>query len=1096
MGGVQMNEDLASLVTQITPYISAAVGAYGGAVLVRARDEAADATVRLGRRLLLRIFGSRSRGDPLPEPLQDLAADPQDADALASLRLAVRKELGRDSALADDVRSMVIAAGVVIQQVSAGRDVHTAGRDQTTIYINSGQMPDRMTILPRYQLLADSQFFTGRKDELDRLRRAIATPSGLLSSAVAIYAIDGAAGVGKTALVVHLAHELASRYEDGQLFLDLQAYTANATALEPAVALSRLLAALGVQGSLIPESLEERASLWRDMLRGRRVLVVLDNALNYGQVKPLLPGASESLVLITSRNRMISRGKLPSVRLGVLTPSEAIALFTKIVNSDRAIAQGKDLPCAIAEDDEAVAGVVASCGYLPLAIELAANQLVMHPAWSASDLADDLADSFRADNANAVEAVLALSYRDLEPELKRTFRFLGLHPGLIITPADVAALADCTVAQATQMLEDLYRIHLVEDLPYGVHRYRIHDLVRDYAARLVGEEDSEAERSGALGRLIDAYLYYATAVDEWLRCLNHRSIDITLRPPEGIHINSFSEALAWMDEAYPNVIACANRAQDIAMCPHAWRIPEMLAYFLRIRGHLHEASDLHSAALKSAQNHKDLLGQATALYNLGIIDRITGNADGARDRLGGALRAYSALNDLLGQAETLRAMGILDRLTGDYGNAKEQLDRAFALHLVLGNRLGEAWVLGAQGILNRLTGWFISARDCFERALGILSELGDKLGEAWMLNELGSLDRLTGRYNNAQTRLARAIELFLDLGDQFSQAWAMCQLAVIDRLIGEYASAHERFDSSLGIVRSLRNQFAEARILCELSILDRLDSNYVTARSRLNGALKIYRVIGDSLGEAWALCELAVLDGMTRGYASTGSRLGGGLAIYRDLGERLGEAWTLNALGVVDRLTGNFPDSQSGMDHMLAAYRSLGNPLGEAWTLSTLGVLGRIVGDYRGARTKLQDALEVHDRLDNRPGKAWTLGILGILDGLTLDYPTAYDRLKAATIMYRHLGNRLGEAWTTKELAILDIKTATYGSAGARLDEVRKIYTSIGDRLGIAETLLEIAELSENTGRSAEARGLWEQAARIFEELGLAADASYVRPRF
>lgn len=938
------------------------------------------------------------------------------------------------------------------------------------------------TTSPRYQLPADARFFTGRKDDLDRLHKAIAAPGGVPSGAVAIHAIHGGAGVGKTALVVHLAHELASHYKHGQYFIDLQGHTANAAPIDPTVALSRLLVALGVPGQMIPESLDERAEYWRNKLRGLRALVVLDNALSFEQVKPLLPGASESLVLITSRSSMISLGQIPSVGLDVFTPSDAIALFTKIVGSSRLASQGDD-----------VARIVASCGYLPLAVQLAASQLVRHSDWSVSVLADNLASSFHEGDANIVETLLALSYRDLSPSLKRRFRFLGLHPGLMITPEDVAALNGRTIADASKTLEDLFRIHLIEEMPHGAYHCKIHDLIREYAVKLGMQEDTEAERAGASRRLLDAYLFYAATIDERLHCLNHKSVNVVNQPPEEIKAATFGEALSWMDDRYQNVIACATLAQTSSIYPHAWQIPEMLGYFLRIRGHLPEASYVHNAAFRAAQYQNDLPGQAAALYNLGIVDRLTGNAAGARDRLYRALEAYTALGDFLGQAETLRALGILDRLTGDYSNAKENLDRALALHLSQDNMLGEAWVLGAQGVLNRLTGWFISARDCFERALRILRRLNDKLGEAWMLNELGSLNRLTARYDEARVLLSRAIDLFLDLGDHFSQAWATCQLGEIDRLTGCYKEARERFDFSLRIVRSLGKRFAEARILCELSVLDRLDGDYLTARSRLDDALEIYQAIKDRLGEAWASCELAILDEMTRDYANSRSRLRWGLAIYRDLSERLGEAWTLNALGVVDRLTGNFPNDQSESDSAWTAFQD--NELGAAWTRSTLGVLNSITGDYANARANLQNALEVHDRIGNRPGKAWTLGTLGVIDVLTHDYSAAYDRLQSAKQMYVHLGNRLGEAWILREFAILERQDAKHDDASAHLDEALRIYTDIGDRLGNAETLVEMGELCEEAKLSANAHDLWEEAITKFDELGLVADASYIQHR-
>ena len=1088
-GGDAMPGDVVSLAAEITPYLSAAVGVYGGAVLAKVQDEAADATVNLGRRLLQRIFGSRPLEDPLPQPLEDLIANPGDNDALASLRFAVRRSLGADPDLTSIVQDMLNEARSVAQHVEAGRDVSQiviAGNVTGDVHINPVSAPvpafDQPTITPRYQLPAVAPYFIGREAELDQLCMAIAAPGGVPSGAVAIHAIDGGAGVGKTALVVRLAHYLASRYNDGQYFIDLQGYTANAPAIEPAVALSRLLVAIGVPGRMIPESLDDRAAYWRDKLRGLRILVVLDNAFNYEQVEQLLPGASESLVLITSRNREIGL-RVPSLALNVFTQGEAMALFTKIVGSDRLATQRND-----------VARLVTSCGYLALAVELAAGHLRMHAEWSVSNLADHLKNSFRADNTDVVETLLGLSYRHLSPDLKQAFRFLGLHPGTMITPEDVAALSDCTLAEASRMLEDLYRIYLVEDLPHGAYHCRIHDLIRDYAVKLARRVDTEAECAAAVHRLLDAYLFYSATINESLHCLNHRPIGVANRPPEGIRIENFGEALSWMDERYPNVIACANLAQASSVYPHAWKMPELLAYFLRIRGHLPEASYVHSAALEAAQGQGDLLGQAAALYNLGIVGRLTGNAAGARDQLEMALEIYTSLDDLLGQAETRRALGILDRLTGSYDSAKENLDLALTLHLAIGNSLGEAWVLGAQGVLDRITGRFISARENFERALRVLVSLGDELGESWMLNELGSLNRMTGHYTEAQIFLSRAIELFSILGDQFSQAWAVCQLAVIDRLTGAYSSARERFDHSLRIVRSLGKRFAEARILCELGVLDRLDGDYLTARGRLDEALDIYRVIKDGLGEAWVLCELAVLDEMTRDYASSRSRLRWGLAIYRDLGDQLGGAWTLNALGVVDRLTGNFPNDQSRTDAMLTAFQN--NPLGIAWTRSTLGVLGTITGDYAKARADLEYALEVHDRIENRPGKAWTLGILGVINVLTRDYAVAYDKLQSAREMYERLGNRLGEAWMLRELSILERQDAKLEEARVHLDEALRIYANIYDRLGIAETLVEIGKLLKGTGQPGDAQGVLERAIAIFNELGLFADASYIQKRF
>jgi hypothetical protein len=364
-------------------------------------------------------------------------------------------------------------------------------------------------------LPADTAAFTGRAEELREITAAVrgAAQAGRV---VAIHAIDGMPGVGKTALAVHVGHRVADRFPDRQLFVDLHAHTAGQQPTDPADALAGLLAADGVDPRYVPDGLEARAAMWRDRLADKRALLILDNAAHSDQVAPLLPGAAGCLVLVTSRRHL---GDLPAavvaVPLDVLPPEEAQRMFVRL--APRAAAE----PAKVAE-------LVAVCGHLPLAISLLARLAARHPAWSMDDLIGQARArllTIRAEH-RTVAAAFDLSYQYLTVGQQRFFRYLGLHPGVDIDAYAAAALTGTTLEEAVEHLDELHSNHLLTEPAFG--RYRMHDLIRGYAQRLAAAEPTE-QRDQALGRLLDYYQHTAGLADA--RLARHTRPAATTRVP-------------------------------------------------------------------------------------------------------------------------------------------------------------------------------------------------------------------------------------------------------------------------------------------------------------------------------------------------------------------------------------------------------------------------------------------------------------------------------------------------------------------------------------------------------------------------------------
>jgi tetratricopeptide (TPR) repeat protein len=697
--------------------------------------------------------------------------------------------------------------------------------------VPGGQPAVALRTLPR-----DTAAFTGRTRELDQLAAAVSDTPGA-GGVVGIYAVDGMAGIGKTAFAVHAAHQLAARFPDGQIFLCLHGHTAGQRPVDPAGALATLLLTTGVAPQQIPPGLEARSAAWRSHLAGKKVLLVLDDAVGSDQVRPLLPGAAGCLVLVTSRRRLTALDEAAPISLGTLPPAEAADLFVRLARRP-----------ALQPAEAAVAEVTGLCGYLPLAIRLVAAGLRHHPAWTVTDLAAELGNArdrlatMQAEDISAA-AAFDLSYQDLTAYQQRLFRRLGLHPGADIDAYAAAGLDDADLQATRQRLGELHDHNLIGEPSRG--RYRLHDLLREYA-RTRAAADDPADQQAAIGRLLDYYLHTAVGASQHIAWRT----SIVGSPPPGPapawtpELRTEEQAVAWLGTERANLHACAGYAAAHGRLAHAVWIPVATSGFLQTQGHWNEAASLGQAALAAARTIGDRQGQARALLQLGMVQDLTGDRPAAAASLARALELSRDLGDRLGQAWALLQLGVVQRRTGDYPTAAASSTQALKLFGDLGDRYGQAWALNQLGVVQRLTGDYPAAAASLARALELSRDLGDRHGQAVALNQLGVVQRLTGDYPAAAASLARALELFGDLEDRRGQAGASINMGELLFLSSAYREACGYFAQGLSIARDISTPVEEAGALEGIGRCHIQEENPGQGVADLRQALAIYRRIG------------------------------------------------------------------------------------------------------------------------------------------------------------------------------------------------------------------------------------------------------------
>jgi tetratricopeptide (TPR) repeat protein len=773
------------------------------------------------------------------------------------------------------------------------------GLDPPTTATRSGS-----PLVPR-QLPAPPQLFTGRVRELARLDQVHDVPT------VVITAIDGMAGIGKTALAVHAAHRIADRYPNGQLFIDLHGYTLGVDPVEPGEALEYLLRGLGVPGPQIPAGLDQRAALYRTRLADQRMLIVLDNAATEAQVVPLLPGSAGCLVLVTSRRRLGGLDHTHTLSLDTLPVADAVELFTRT--------SGEDQPA------ERSAELVELCGLLPLAIRIAAARLRAHPSWDLSHLVARLRDRQRrlgelAAGQRSVTAALDLSYRDLNPDLRRTYRLLGLHPGPEIDGYATAALLDVTVADAGRLLDQLHDAHLLQEPAPG--RYRFHDLTRAHAAYTAGQVDAASRVS--LDRLLDYYRHTAAAAMDaaYLYEREHRPQVPPARTPAP-ELPDRAGALAWLDTELPNLLAAARYATEYDRPEHVLHVSSLLHRDLATRGRYHDAETLHHQALLTARAIGHQAAELDALANLGAVHR----------------------------------------LQGRYEQATDHLRRASQVARLIGHQVGELHALTGLGHIHLRQGRFQQATDHFGRTLQIARAIGHQVGELDALTGLGHIHRLQGRHAKATDQLGRALQIARAIGHRAGELEALTGLGRIHWLQGRYAKATDQLERALQIARAIGHRDGELEALLSLGHIHRSQNRYTRATDQLERALQIARAIGHRAGELNALADLGTMHRMQGRYEQAIDHFGRALQIARAIGHRAGELNALTGLGHIYRLQGRYEQAADYYRLLHDLAQTTGDRNTEFEAAQGMGRLRHATGELKAAISQHHRALRLADQL-------------------------------------------------------------------------------------------------------------------------------------
>jgi len=764
----------------------------------------------------------------------------------------------------------------------------------------------------------DIAAFTGRQAELARLMGALATAAAA-GGVVGIHAIDGMAGIGKTAFAVHAAHRLAGAFPDGQFFLPLHAHTAGQRPVDPADALASLLLIAGLAGPQIPPGLEARAGRWRDQVAGKKILLLLDDAAGHEQVRPLLPGTAGSLVLVTSRRRLTALEDATVISLDTLPPPEAAALLARLAARP-----------GIRATDPAVGEITRLCGYLPLAIGMLASQLRHHPAWTAGQLADGLADArnrlavMHAENVSAA-AVFGLSYADLTSDQQLLFRRLGLIPGPDFDAHAAAALDGTSLDEVSRRLGELYDQHLIAEPAPG--RYQLHDLLREHARALVAADDP-AESDGATGRLLDYYLHTALAAGQHLPSSNPNLASLPpARPPESAPVLSTrGQAATWLEAERANLHAAADHAAVSELLRHAVLIPAAMASFLALRGHWDQAIALHQTAVAAAHWAGDRPGQARALMLLSDILFMTGDSAAGTAAAEQALALFRDLGDRAGQGDALNGLGRVQQRTGHYPAAAACHQQALDLCRDLGNRHGQSDALLKLTELSYMTGNYPAARACAEQALELVRDPGNQREEALALLHLGVVQELTGDYPAARASEEQALKLSRDLGDLYGQAWAGWELGVLHRLCGDYPAARARAEQALKLFRDLGYRYGEGHALNALGLIQQLTGDYPAAAASHQRALELFRDLDDPQSQAEVLNSLGELASQTSATGQARDHHGQALTIASKIGAPLHEARALEGIGHSHLHDGNPRQAVVHLRHALAIYERIGAP--------------------------------------------------------------------------------------------------------------------------------------------------------------------------
>ncbi|WP_028569395.1 AfsR/SARP family transcriptional regulator [Salinispora tropica] len=707
--------------------------------------------------------------------------------------------------------------------------------------------------------------FTGRQEIVANLLQR------LHEGDTQVHLIDGMAGSGKTTLAVHLATRLADRYPDAQLFIDLHGHSER-TPLTPVAAVATLLRQLGIPAEQVPVDVEDRLALWRTELSDRRALVLLDNAASVDQVAPLLPTGRFCLTLVTSRRRLVGLDAGRPVSLPVLELNEAVTLLGRVAGPER-----------VAAEPEAAAEVIRRCGFLPLAIRLAGARLAHRPSWRIVDLVERLAGArdplaeFAA-GQRSVGGAFALSYAQVTPSAQRLFRLLGVHPASNFDNALAAALAELALPDTRDLLDELIDANLVEEPRPG--RFRLHDLVQEYARRLLAQPVWAAERSAALERLLDHHLHTAAAIARSLEAPGRIAFVLPDPPRSDLVEACLPQGTSWFDSNRVALTVLPRIAEAEGQLQHCWRLARACWWVNYQGGHFSELIEMHTVGLRAAQRLDDQAAVALTLNylasahyrlaqfpeaitlmsrglqvcrRLGLRRRLTSalmNLGVAFSRGGDYRRGLEYFDEAVRYIDARTERGALLELTNNKGCALaywgryEEALRICRLHMLLARGSDDLLELGRAfthtGMIRHRMGDIEPARRLLRAALRLTRLVDNSYGEGEVLNELGAVEREAGRPEEAARLHREGLTAISKSGDRVGVCASRNLLARAIADQGDRPSALDLFRRVLHDAQKINHRYEQARALDGMARCLR-STDASAARAYWTQALALFR---------------------------------------------------------------------------------------------------------------------------------------------------------------------------------------------------------------------------------------------------------------
>ncbi|WP_433225752.1 tetratricopeptide repeat protein [Actinomadura formosensis] len=913
------------------------------------------------------------------------------------------------------------------------------------------------------RLPADNPFFAGRAVSLSKLDLLVG--QSVWPRAVIV---QGMAGVGKTTLALHWAHRVADRFPDGVLFADLRGTTRSP--VTPAEAMGQVLRAAGVPGDQLPRTEDELAAQCRSLLGDRRMLLILDNAVQPEQVRPLLAAMTSGLVVVTSRRRLpalLDGADIRTLELREMATQEAVDLISNVLGPGDA---------RVRDEHRAVVRLARECGHLPLALGVIAGRLAENPGESIAGTVRELAARDARDAvpygpglagaglgeaaapgtsgpglSAVVNPTFDVAYRSLRRDQREAFRRLGLVAGPDFTPAALAALQDRTAEEARECLEGLRQAYLVHDV--GPDRYRMHDLLRDFARERGLGEDSDGELQAAQRRLLAGYLAGAREAGAALPGRPRPTVHRGEARDRAVTAARRAAGLGWFEAERRNLVAAVHQAARLGLHRTCWELADALFDFQQFRRYGEDNIAVQQAGLHAARTEEDWAAAAVMLHNLAMAHFELGGSVQAIGYGEDARRGFRAVDppDRYGEAATLATLADVHIVLGRYPTAIDHARRSLDVHERLGNDAGVAKSRNALARAHLGVGDYETALEHAAKALAVRRESGDQAGVAETLLIVAGVHRRRGSVHEAVTHALEALSIRQELADMHGAAQALTELA--------------RMNAALGL-RDMAQQDAEQ-------------------------ALRTYRALGARHGEARALTTLGMLMCEATRFAEAFTYCGEALRLHRDTSDRHGESEALAQIGIVHWRLGRYREAREHLLRALEIRREIGDQHGEANDLEHLSVVMRRLGRPQEALVLGLEALDLWHRLGARSGMAGTLGSLARTYAW-LGLPEEAERAaRQALHLRRSRGDWYGLGVGLDTLAAVLRRAGRPEEALAEEQKALHYLSQVGDRHSEATGLAHLAAIQLDLDRADDALETGRRALDLAAELGAAREQAH-----